>query len=213
MITQTGSSRRGQEGSALLLALIVMCLLGALGLAAVTAASVERGMSANQVSGLAVHYAAEAIASRVVAELGSIDDWTDLPGGSITSAFLDSSAEPQTPWRQPIDLTQLTRALQDETDSALPLGVNRPTWRLFSSGSLHRLLFGSDDWTGPYCVVWIADDPAESDGNSAIDSNGRIAIHAAAIAMKGSRHDLDLTVEHQSGATPATRVLTWRDGS
>jgi len=46
--------------------------------------------------------------------------------------------------------------------------------------------------------VWIADDPAETDGNPAADVNGTLTLHAEAIGPSGTRKVIEVTVARTS---------------
>jgi hypothetical protein len=50
-----------------------------------------------------------------------------------------------------------------------------------------------------YVAVWVADDPAEDDGNPATDGNGTLTLHAEAYGPSGTRKVIEVTVARTSG--------------
>jgi hypothetical protein len=49
-----------------------------------------------------------------------------------------------------------------------------------------------------YIAVWVADDPAETDGNPLADGNGTLTLHAEAYGPNGSRKVVEVTVARTS---------------
>ena len=49
-----------------------------------------------------------------------------------------------------------------------------------------------------YVAVWVADDPAETDGNPAADVNGTLTLHAEALGYSGSHKAIEVTVARTS---------------
>ena len=49
-----------------------------------------------------------------------------------------------------------------------------------------------------YVAVWVADDPAETDGNPATDGNGTLTLHAEAVGPSGTRKVIEVTVARTS---------------
>jgi hypothetical protein len=45
-----------------------------------------------------------------------------------------------------------------------------------------------------YIAVWIADDPAEVDGNPSADTNGTLTLHAEAYGPMGTHKVIEVTV-------------------
>jgi hypothetical protein len=199
------------RGSAVLLTLVVAGLLAALGLALLTNALVERQIAANQSRDTTLVYAADAMAARATSELALVGDWTTMPGGSSVSSFHDET--PVGAWREPIDVTGLTEALQQQTNSTMPRGADTPRWRVYASGSLHRLLFDDDEGSSPYLVTWVADDPAEEDGDPGVDANESLLLHVTALDIGGLRRDLDLEVRRRPGPTGGIELVTSRSAA
>jgi hypothetical protein len=71
---------RGEQGVALVIAVMSMTLMTALGAALILTTMTETGISANYVGGIEAFYAADAAVERTVAELPAADDWHALIG-------------------------------------------------------------------------------------------------------------------------------------
>ena len=91
-------------------------------------------------------------------------------------------------------LSAATAALQAETDTLNQWGANNPHWQLFAWGPLSDMLPNDVIDSPMYVALWVADDPAETDGNPAADSNGTLTLHAEAIGPSGSRKIVEVTV-------------------
>ena len=70
----------GEEGVALVIALMSMMLMAALGSALVLTTMTEAGVSSNYVSGIEAFYAADAAVERTLAGLPAVEDWQSLVG-------------------------------------------------------------------------------------------------------------------------------------
>ena len=84
-----------------------------------------------------------------------------------------------------------------------PWGANNPQWRLFAFGRLTP---------GAYVIAWVADDPAENDGDATRDGTGDdnpgsgiLALRAEAFGLEGAHKVLEATV-------PAVGGRVWRTG-
>jgi hypothetical protein len=68
-----------------------------------------------------------------------------------------------------------------------------------------------------YLVAWIADDPADSDGDPAADSNDRLALRGESIAPLGVRQTIDALISRApldplTGARqPGLKILSWHE--
>jgi hypothetical protein len=60
-----------------------------------------------------------------------------------------------------------------------------------------------------FVLTWVADDPADGDGNPAADANGTVLLHAEATGPGGARRMIELTVARLPGG--GVRVVTWRE--
>ncbi len=70
----------GEEGIALVIAVMSMMLMAALGSALVLTTMTEAGVSSNYVSGIEAFYAADAALERTLSDLPGIEDWQSLVG-------------------------------------------------------------------------------------------------------------------------------------
>jgi hypothetical protein len=216
------------RGAALFLALILTLVVSALGLTLLSLTNTEAAISANHAAGLQVLYAAEAGAVRVRADLSAVPDWTPVPGGALQSSFFDASPRPVTPAGRALDVSGITAALQAETNAVLPAGPNTPVWRLFASGTLSALAGGVLPGRDGYLLVWVADDPSESDGDPAVDGNGVLLVRAEATGADGLRRSVQVALSRVSSPSSESgggelaqvmpladeagvRMLSWRE--
>jgi hypothetical protein len=84
--------------------------------------------------------------------------------------------------------------VQAQSDSTAPWGPNNPTWRLFAYGPLSNMLGTGTIQSNSYVVVWISDDPSETDADPASDTNGVMTLYAQAIGQFGSVRSVEVTV-------------------
>jgi hypothetical protein len=85
-----------------------------------------------------------------------------------------------------------------------PWSVDNPKWTLYAYGPLGNMLTGTLAATinsQMYVVVWVADDPAENDGNPLQDGNaqtnpgsGVLAMRAEAFGPNGTHRVIEATV-------------------
>jgi len=200
-------TRAAQQGSALLLALLAVMLLSALGLALVLTTSTET-MIANsfslQFEGL---YGAEAGIERALADLQGIADWTAVLAGSRNAAFFDGPSSDKTiPSGATISLARLlamancgqvsacTPADMDAVTADRPWGANNPRWRVFGSGPFEAMTPNASLNSPFYIVMLAADDPAETDGDPARDSNGILLLRAEAFGPGESHRVVEVVV-------------------
>jgi hypothetical protein len=188
------SSTDGDRGSALIIALIATVLLSALGVGLVMLSNTEGGIASNYRQGSEMLYAADAAVERVVQDLLLVPRWNDILSGTIQSGFVDNSTSPTTPSGQQLNLTALTAELQTQANATNPWGPNNPQWRLFAYGPLNEMAGTGTIQSSAYIVVWMADDPSETDNNPGADSNGVITVLAQAIGPSGALRTVEVTV-------------------
>ena len=173
---------RGEQGSAILVAMMATLLMTALGAALVLATSSETIIAASFRDGLEGSYAADAALERAIDDLQAAADWNLVLAGAARSAFVDGAPDGSRTLADgsTIDLAQLlnlancatpdgcTTADMNEATSRRPWALNNPRWLLYSYGHLAALTSGSIN--SPYYVaVMVADDPAENDHDPATD--------------------------------------------
>jgi hypothetical protein len=202
----TRAQRRlaGEEGIALIIALMSMMLLTALAAGLVMVTNTESRISANYRNAQEALYAADGAAERVVEELLLIPRWNDILAGGVQSAFIDggSTGVKEIPGGGSVTLccgtNSITGQLQADTDGVGYWGPNNPQWRLFAWGPLSDMLPNNAIDSPMYVAVWIADDPAETDNNPVADGNGTLNLHAEAYGPGGTRKVIEVTVARTS---------------
>jgi hypothetical protein len=193
-----------QSGVALIIALMAMMLLTALGAAVVMVSNTETHIAGNYRNSQEALYAADAAVERVVQDLLLIPRWNDILGGTAQSGFVDGgmTASKELPAGGTMTLccgtNTATAQLQAETDTLNQWGANNPQWKLFAWGPLTDMLPNDQIDSPMYVAVWVADDPAETDGNPATDGNGTLTLHAEAVGPSGTRKVIEVTVARTS---------------
>jgi hypothetical protein len=182
------------RGSALVIALIATVLLSALGVGLVMLSNTEGGIASNYRRGSEMLYAADAAVERVVQDLLLVPRWNDILGGTVQSGFVDGSTNPTTPSGQVLNLAAMTTELQAQADATNPWGANNPRWRLFAYGPLAEMAGTGTIQSDAYVVVWMADDPSETDNDPFSDTNGVLTVLAQAIGSGGTLRTVEVTV-------------------
>jgi Tfp pilus assembly protein PilX len=198
-----------ERGIALVVALLVMALLTALGMALMLTAQTETMISANYRDSMEGEYVADAGIERVMDDVLTVPDWNTLlssPDGitaSVTSGFKDSA--PSSPITLPdghtVDLAKATYMINCNKTTACsasdmntstmdrPWGLNNPRFRLYAWGPVNDLISTGTVNSPYYVAVWIADDAAETDNDPTADGGPNAG---------------------GSGTNPGTGVLTLR---
>jgi hypothetical protein len=173
--------------------------------------------------GLEVLYGTEAALERVLPDLVVEDDFNRVLTGAVTSSFTDG---PPGLRRLPdatfTDLHALTAmvncgrvACQDaELDAARedrPWGRNNPRWQLYGYGQL-------PGDSRVYAVVWVADDPSETDQDPMTDGGegdgaenpgrGRLSLLAHGFGPAGTRRVVEATIVRNHDGL---RMISWRE--
>jgi type IV pilus assembly PilX-like protein len=218
---------RPDSGLAIVFVMLAMMLLSALGIALALTTASERQVAASYGIGLEVFYAADAAFERAIDDLSLAPDWNAVLGGGL-STFFDASSARVLPDGSVFNLTQATDIvncgrspcsladLQANT-SARPWGSNNPVWRVYASGRLADLSSSGSIDSNVSVVVWVADDPLETDGQPMIDgatTNGpnpgagllQVLVHA--YGPLGTRRVIEATLRRDDSRT---RVLSWRE--
>ena len=233
----TGSGgRRGDRGAALLAALVVMAIVSAMGLGLVLTTGLEPLAAANYEANRSVRLAAEAGVAVAVHELAGLVDWNLVLAGRVGSAALEGGdIDVDLPDGSRAGLGELTAratcgrpaACSDSERSAFaaarPWGPNNPQWKVFGHGRLDRLIPQGEGLPPIVVVVWVADDPADADGDPASDSGvgpaGEwrpggcvVAVRAEAFGPRFARRALLATVARPGpGCGPGARLVSLRD--
>src|SRR6266850_912874 len=168
-----------EDGIALIISLMAMMLLMALGIALVMTTTTETKFAGNYTNGTEALYSADAAVERVMDDILTVPDWNDILGGARQSAFIDGPAggARTLPDGSQLNLTTATNMLNcaklttcsDNDFNALtddrPWGQNNPRWKLYAYGRMDDMLPTDTINSRDYVVVWIADDPSETDEN------------------------------------------------
>jgi hypothetical protein len=218
---------RGERGSALVMVLLCATLFLALAGALVTVGSTESVISATFREGTVALAAADAAIVRVTPDLASAIDLNALLAGFVSSTFTDGTAV--SPRRLPdgtlLDLAAATNihrcgeitctdAQMDAITAERPWGVNNARWQLYGSGWLRDLAPGTDA-PHVYIVIWIGDDPLETDGdpltddgNPAAPGHQTVLLRAAAYAGYSVRRQIEIAARREAGVV---RLASWRE--
>lgn len=198
-ITRAESPKpRGEDGVALIIVLLVMVALSALAMSLSLLASTESRVTAAYRDGLEVLYGAEAALERVLPDLAAENDLNRVLTGAATSSFTDG----------PPGL----RRLPDATFTDLhALTAMENCGQLYGYG---RLPGGSR----VYAVVWVADDPSETDQDPFTDGGegdgvenpgrGRLSLTAHAFGPAGTRRVIEASVAVNENGL---HVISWRE--
>ena len=228
------------RGVALILVLLVMMTLSALSMSLALMVSTESRVAANYRDGIEVLYGADAALERVLPDLAAAPDLNAVLAGTTVSTFIDGPAGTR---RMPdgtfTDLRALTSMVNcgrpvcsdvdlDEVRDDRPWGRNNPRWQLYAYGRLTELEASPSTSLGArgsrvYAVVWVADDPSETDldpftdggppmlpgvGSEDNPGHGRLALLSHAYGPNGTRRVIEATV---AKGELGFSVLSWRE--
>lgn len=218
---------RGERGSALVLVLLCATLFLVLGGALVTVGSTESVISATFRESAVALAATDAAIARATSDLEKAPDLNAILAGHVTSSFVDGAVA--SPRRLPdgtlLDLATATNnqrcgeatctpAQMDATTAERPWGVNNARWQLYVSGGLGDLAPGTDA-PRAYVVVWVGDDPLETDGDPLADDGNPAApgyqtvrLRAAAYAAYSVRREIEVVATRADGVV---RLTSWRE--
>jgi len=183
------------RGAALIMALMITSLVGALAASLVFVVVTESRVGRTQQAGETGAYAAAAGVERLIGELRRLPSWQMVPSSSSAAAtFNDGRPVPSLADGTPLDLTRLAADRQAASDAFYPNGPNRPVWRLYAHAPLTRITSSDLRLALPYVVVWVADDSDEADGDPSRDSNGVILVRAEAFGTRGGRRGIEATL-------------------
>jgi hypothetical protein len=211
-------SLHGERGAALLLAIALVLLVAAIAGAVTIASRTEVLIAADFRQSRAILYAAEGAAALAVRDLGAAADWTAVLTGASASSFTDGSPVGlrTLPGGDDVVLccgsASLTDDVQRRAHGGRSWGADTPVWQMFAWGPATAWLPPGRIDSPIYVVAWVADDPADGDGNPYADSNGFLELHVHALATGGGRRVVDVVVERPATSGPSgLRVRAWRD--
>lgn len=189
-----------ERGAALIITLLATMLLTALGLALVLTTTTETMITANYRVAQEALYAADAGLERSIQDLLRVSSWNSVLAGATKSGFIDNGASVMPDGTQ-ANIVALTTNLQADSDADYGASPNRPVWRLFAHAHLSDLLLTGTVTARDYVVVWVADDPAETDGDPLTETNGILMVRAEAFGEGGSHKVVEATVSRSFAAT------------
>ena len=204
-----------ERGVAVVLALLLALLVGAIAAALVVLTTTETLISASFRHGQESSYGAEAALERALDDLATMPDWSPVLAAApanVVSSFDDGVASPLAPDGRRLDLARLTADRQRESDvrdGPTVFGADSPRWRLFAHAPLSALLAAPGLDLPLYLVVWVADDELDGDGDPAVNRNGRIVVWAMAFGAGGARRSVEARVGRRDGGD--LQLLAWRE--
>jgi hypothetical protein len=223
-----------ERGFALILVLLVMMTLSALAMSLAVLVASESRVTMNYRDGIEALYGADAALERILPDLAREPEPNSVLTGMTVSSFNDG---PPGLRRLPdgtfTDLHALTSMLNcgrvvcgdadlDEARDERPWGRNNPRWQLYGYGPLAPSLGDSTD-SRVYAVVWVADDPSETDmdpftdggpstvlgaGSEENPGRGRLSVTVHGYGRAGTRRVIEATLAHDAGGMA---VLSWRE--
>lgn len=134
---------RGEQGIALVIAVMSMMLMTALGSALILTTMTEAGVASNYVSGVEAFYAADAEVERTLSDLPGIGDWHSLIGLrvdrattphvhvvlTVAAAANDGQIVIRAQALGPRDVERTVEATVAHTDEVGPASVRLIAWR------------------------------------------------------------------------------------
>lgn len=216
----------GEQGVALIAALLALLLIGALGGGLVLATTIETTIAGNYRRAERARAAAESVLARALSDLAAAPDWTLVLAGTQPSSFVDGPpsgsrrladgsvvsldlvtsmancrrARPCTP----AELTRLT--------AERPWGLNNPIWRPYAYGPMSDIAAGGT--ADLYVLALVADDPRETDDDPLVDGGGPdasglgvVLVRACAFGPRGARAAVQAAIVRD--AVTGLRVTTW----
>ena len=219
---------RDDRGLALVLVLLCAMLFLALGGALVTVVSTEATISATFRESAVALSAADAAIVRVLPDLAAAPDLNAILTGAVASSFVDGPLQAPRPLPDgtSLDLAATTSvercgqiACTDAQMNAVtgerPWGANNARWQTYGSGWLRDLTPQAADVPHAYVVVWVGDDPLETDGDPFTDDgdvnapgHDVVLLRAAAYAAYSARRRIEVVVRRDSGVA---RIASWRE--
>jgi hypothetical protein len=213
-----------------------MAIVSAMGLGLALTTSLEPLAAASFEAGRSARLAAEAGVAIAVHELAGIADWNVALAGQAWSVALEQGdIEVDLPDGSRAGLEDLTAratcgrlgACSDSQRTAFtaarPWGPDNPRWTVFGHGRLDRLVPQGAGLPPIVVVVWVADDPADADGDPLADSGvgpgGErrpggcvVAVRAEAFGPRFAHRAVVATVARPApGCGPGARVVSLRD--
>ena len=227
-----GIGRERERGAALVVALMATMLLSALGLALILTTTTETKITGNYTYGQEAMYAADAAIERTVQDVLTVPDWNNMLSGAQRSAFVDGSPSGTRtlPNGSVIDLGEATNMINcgkltscsvtemNTVTEDRPWGLNNPRYQLFAYGPSNEFIETGTTNSPFYVIVWVADDPADSDDDPTQDGNnaankgsGVVLLRAEAWGGRGAHRVIEVTLT-RTDSTEIERGYTGQRG-
>lgn len=228
---------RRERGVALVITLMAVLLISALAFGLSITTTGETSLAGNYRDSSEARFAAEAGVERVMQELLLIPDWNTILRGQTQSSFVDGapSGTRTAPFGGTIDLSGLTNLINCEKSTGCSTadmnaytwerswGPNNPRWQLYAYGPAEEFIETQTVLSNYYVLVWVADDPADTDNDPTTDGGpfaapatsnpgaGVVSIRAMAIGPFGSQQIVEATVA-KTDTTEIERGYTGQRG-
>jgi Tfp pilus assembly protein PilX len=223
LTSRRNASSRSERGIALVVALMAMLLLTALGMALMLTTTTETMIAANYRDGIEGMYSADAGIERTMQDLLTVPDWNNVLASDdgvrarLTSGFADDTLTPTLGDGRLLDLRKATASVNcpqvsptptsctdgqmNQSTAERPWGSNNPRWRIYAWGPVSNFLPTGTINSPFYIVVWVADDPSETDNNPSTDGasaanpgSGVIQLRAEAFGPGGAHRVIEVTL-------------------
>jgi hypothetical protein len=223
---------KGERGAALVVALMGTMLLSALGLALILTTTTETKITGNYTYAQEALYAADGAIERTMQDVLTVPDWNDMLSGAQRSAFVDGapSGTRILPNGAVIDLGEATNMINcgklttcstiemNTSTEDRPWGLNNPRYQLFAYGPSNNFIETGTTNSPFYVVVWVADDPSDTDDDPTKDGNdlgnfgsGVITLRAEAWGGRGAHKVIEVTLM-RTDSTEIERGYTGQRG-
>lgn len=237
LLTAAARSLHEQRGSVLIAVLLATTLMLALGTMLALTMATETAVASHHRDAIEAWHAADAALAWAAHDLAREANWDAVLGGVVVSSLADGAPGPRrVAGGTSIDLAALTNDLRcgvptscspgamDAVTAARPWGRNNPRWQLFVHGPAAGMP-GVD--SSAYVVVWVGDDPAETDGAPQVDGGepegdetgtdenpgrGRLRLLAHAYGPGAARRVAEASLARTPGRA-GVRLLGWRPAS
>lgn len=170
----------GEQGSTVLIVLLLMACVAAASGGVLVLTTSDRAMAFNFAAQVRTSCAADAMAAYAMASLADGGAWARALQAGGHAPFADESWLVLTSWGRTLAVGEETTALQGRSNRRWPAGSDRPVWHLFAWGSLDRLIAEEPVASAPYVMAWVADNPADGDGDPERDTDGVLMLRAEA---------------------------------
>ena len=210
-----------ERGTALVMAITLTMLLVAIAAAVAVTSRTETLIAANFREAREMLYGAEGAIAIAVRDLDAAPDWNAVLSGASTSSFTDGASIGSRTLAGGSAVVlccgsgSVTADVQQRAYGGRDWGPDTPQWQIYGWGPVSAWLAPGRLATPVYAAVWVADDPADGDGNPVLDANGVLILHAVALGGRGGRRIIEVLVQRpaSAGLPPprGLRILSWHE--